>query len=480
MGKLKFILASLLIITSCNELFNVDNVGKPVKFSTLPSTRTVYSSEYDGRIEWTNGDAVSIYMTWEGADYTGTPESAVYNVSLTDNNGRYSYGELSPVGESLRWHGYFRDGRAWEYVHNFYSAYPPTDFVDNMFQFYLPSNQDGINMNYAYMAAYANSSNRVNNDGGKVYLYYHPMFTTLCVTIHNDLSTPIGGELRLVTTETAITGDYFVSPNNGQFEFSKHGDRKYTIASRTINTIGSGETGETVMFFIIPREYINNDFRNELYFVFNNVVRPIPETIQPYYKYNITITATEVEVTGSRMTDTEAWFLLAILKNNGGGNNCWNDFENFWKNVYGFKDVNDFNNSGFWNKFNDSISKADFNEMGELLDEYFPGDLLDSLLTAMSKIEEINLGEGSLASTKKMPDILLSEDFSKMFPNVKTIKLMPQNDITYKFFGLKYLETITLDGGYAVNVTIVLQDCAEGVNINKGNNKTVTVEIINN
>ena len=475
MGKIKFILIGFLalIMVSCDGLFGVENnVGKPIKFGIAqrPTTRTTYSQEYDGRIDWVNGDKVAIYMDWDdGNGYAGIPREGegIYEVYGIHENGRESHGSIRFTGgNDLKWKGDFsgNDGRAHEYPHTFWSVYPSnTRFANGKFEFSLPSNQNINDVSGLGLAAYERGVYSNTNGEGHVELHYYPMFTTLCVTIDNAANFQIGNKLELSSDDYLIAGKYYV-------DISK---RYNGIEGGDINNVSSTFSGSKVMLFIIPREYE----ANKLYFSLNGERKLIPEVLHAGYKYNIKITTKEVEVS-SRMTDTEAWFLLAILKNNGGGNNCWNDFEDFWKNVYGFKDLNDFNNSGFWNKLNNSIGAANFDEMGELLDEFFPGKLLDSLLTTMSKIEDINLGEGSLASSKKMPDILLSEDFSKMFPNVKTIKLMPQNDITYKFFGLKKLETITLDGGYAVNVTIILQDCASGVTINKGNNKTVNVEII--
>lgn len=475
MGKLKYLLIGFLIfiITSCDGLLG-NNIGKPIKFgiAQYPTTRTAYSQYYDGRIDWIEGDKVTIYMDWnDGSGYSNNyRESGVYEIYDIHPNDRESHGRIRYIGgEQLKWKGDFsgNDGRAHEYPHKFWSVYPPTSLVNGKFSFYLDPNQDYIDVSELSLVAYEKDVYSNTDGEGHVELHYYPMFTTLCVTINNEADLQIGNVLELSSDNYDIAGNYYVDVTNDYLAIE--GGNSSTVSS-------DFNIGETITFFIIPREYS----ANELYFILGNESRPIPEAIRAGHKYNITINTKEIEVADSRMTDTEAWFLLAILKNNGGGNNCWNDFENFWKNVYGFKDINDFNNSGFWNKFNNSISTANFDEMGELLDEYFPGALLDSLLTTMSKIEDINLGEGSLASTKKMPEILSSADFSKMFPNVKTIKLMPQTDITYKFVGLESLETITLDGGYTVTVNIILEDCAEGVTINKGNNKTVTVEIINN
>lgn len=457
MGRIRTLLLSCLILVAaaCGE--NVNNIGKSVQFglSSL-STRTAYTSDYDGRISWKDGDQVTIHMGWEGGDHLEYEDYRVYQIR---NVNQQSYGRLSPVGNSLKWHGDFRDGRAYEYKHTFYSVYPAGyPFDGSRFSLYLPEVQTYMDVSKAPLVAYEYGVTSV--DGGMVELHYYPTFITLCVTISNDANLPIGNVLALRSSGRPIAGDY-----QADYRSMGGGD---------IQEVVSELRGGEATFFIISRNYE----ANELSFVLGEEEKPITQPLLSETKYNVTITTKEVEVS-SRMTDTEAWFLLAILKNNGGGNNCWNDFESFWKNVYGFTDVNDFNNSGFWNRFNDSVGKASFDEMGELLDEFFPGKLLDSLLTTMSKIEDINLGEGSLASSKKMPDILSSDDFSKLFPNVKTIKLMPQNDITYKFFGLTKLETITLDGGYAVNVTIVLQNCASGITVNEGNNKTVTVEIIN-
>lgn len=315
MGKLRHILLVCLmfIMTSCEGLFYTDNVGQPIRFGASYGnktimTRTSYSGVFDGnteRIYWSNGDQVSIYMDWDvnrdGSGYTGNPEQhrGIYNVSpgsdFHPNDKRYGRISYANEGEVLKWQGDFKegDGRAHEYPHTFYSAYPPTDLINGKFIFDL-SNQDG-SMKYAYMASYEEGvfSNSSGNDG-HVELRYYPMITTFCLTIHNDLDERIEKiTLKSDSDNKKLSGKYSVSVNNGSFRFNDYEGNNDGQVVRTVN-IGSSETVKDILFFIIPQDFDVN----ELYFLLNsNETKKykLPNYIEAYYKYNINITVSKEE-----------------------------------------------------------------------------------------------------------------------------------------------------------------------------------------
>lgn len=373
MGRLKFILVGflILIISSCNDLFNVNNIGKLIKFSTLPSTRTIYSPEYDGRIEWVDGDKVAIYMTWEGSQVF---ENADYSINLDNNDGKLSYGKLNPIGESLKWHGYFKDGRAWEYVHTFYSAYPPTVLNDGKFSFYLPSEQDQMNVSKAPLAAYSTSSNRFDNDGGTVYLEYYPMFTTLHIIIDGEVNSQINA-LELLSNDYMIAGNYTVDASK----------RYNGIEGGNINKVSSTFDGNEIIFFIIPREYE----ANKLYFSLNGKQKFIPEVLHAGYKYNIKIT-TEVEVEPGFSSFVNGVVLAEAHKQ---GKN-WQ-----WGYVDGERKI-------FWN------NPDNYNNW-----EPVPDELLWEIINSIVDIDY----EGSWEITE-----ITSKDLN-IFPKLKTVKINASN-----------------------------------------------------
>lgn len=313
MGKLKYILliCSMLIMASCEDWFHTDYVGRPVSFGVSSGnkgivTRTIYSGTVDGnteRIHWSDGDQVSIYMDWDknkdGTGYTGEPEYGIYDVKPGSNDfhpddqryGRISYAN---EGEILKWHGDFSggDGRAHEYPHMFYSAYPPTSLINGEFIFDLPSSQNG-SMKNAYMAAYEKDvfSNSSGADG-HVELHYYPMVTTFCLAVKNDRTEPIE-KITLKSDSKYLAGNYSVSVNDGMFGFNDYEGNNSGQVIRTV-IIGNGGTVENILFFIIPQRFE----ANELYFLLNsneNKKYKLPKNIEAYHKYNITITVSEEE-----------------------------------------------------------------------------------------------------------------------------------------------------------------------------------------
>ena len=481
MGNLKFILISCLVLiaTSCDGLFGVDNnVGKPIQFgvSQHPTTRTSYSSEYGGRIEWGEGDQVSIYMDWDdGSGYTGNPERGVYSVKPGSNfhPGDLRYGRISYAndGEVLKWQGDFSggDGRAHEYPHTFYSAYPPTNLINGKFTFYLPSEQNG-NMNFAYMAAYEEDVKSNTIGDGHVELHYYPMITTFCLTIHNDLDEPIETiTLKSDRDSDYLSGNYSVSVNDGMFEFNGYEGNNSIHVTSTVN-IDSGETVKNILFFIIPQDFDEN----ELYFLLNSDETKrytIDKPIEAYFKYNINITVSEREpdieepepLPPLSIDDDAALaqLILSLLVGNGGAPDSWRIFEDYFREYFEY-DSFDALEKGLWKDasdgkktLNDDARNATLENSIEILKELFPGEKLTGLLHFLQTLTDIHIKDGN------SPKLNSSELDLSFFKSAQTIYLeLSQSNMAINVNGLEALESIELiTTGEVDEIELSVTDC---------------------
>lgn len=431
MGKIKYILIGFLslIMVSCDGLFGVDRIGKPIKFGTgKPSTRVSYPNIYEGLMQWEKGDEVSIYMTWDGDDYTGTPEFADYNVSLTKNSDRLSYGTLSPSsGKSLKWHGYYKDGRAWEYVHTFYSSYPPRELIkdENNYKFWydLPSNQDEITMDYAYMAACSNSGDRVYNDDGTVYLEYDPMITTLVVTIKNNTDKSIGNDdtkLTFASKALNVVGEYCVrSYNESAFSFGyfANNDKDSKSVQVTTGPIAAGSS-VTKMLFIAPQKY------EDLFYTFDdNIERPINDILYPAYKYNITITASgDVELDDGIAQAIALWLLS--------NSSCWDDLGINESQVNGIR-------NNHWADPAQELSKI-----------FADKESWEKLLSYLRNASSLNNSDMII----DFP--ITAEEFKYFFPNLDYIRV--KTEAKFEIDGLDNLTYLSL---YDHPTSVTVQNC---------------------
>ena len=480
MGKLKFISLCCLIFatTSCERLFNTDNVGQPVQFGTTlssstPKTRTSYSGVVDGnteRIHWSDGDQVSIYMDWDenrdGTGYTGKPEYGVYNVNpgsnFHPNDMRYGRISYANDGEALKWHGDFSegDGRAHEYPHTFYSAYPPTALINGEFIFGLPSSQNG-SMKNAYMASYEEGvfSNTSGADG-HVELHYYPMITTFCLSIQNDLDEPIEKiTLKSDSDSKKLTGNYSVSvKSDGRFGFNNYKGNNSGEVIRTVN-VGSGKTEKDILLFIIPQHFE----ANELYFLLNSseTKRYIPSSIEAYYKYNINITVSkeEPEVDG-RMSDAVAQMLAMAIRH---WINDQNGVYDLLKDCYDVNPPEGKNNwfsKNIWGSFcNLTDTEGTFKNLTyqDLVDVFESEEAVDLLLNFLRQ-KSYERGEVNITASPKICTSLNGTELASLFPGATTIYLQvsqnivdSENPIHIDVEGFDYLTTVTIE--YAQSVS---------------------------
>lgn len=467
MGKIKYILIGFLalIMVSCDGLFGVENnVGKPVVFGISqqnPKTRTAYSPNVDGQIEWRENDMVAIYMDWDdGNGYAGIPrEKGIYKVSpgskLHSEGKDYRYGRISYLSDDkLTWKGDFRenDGRAHEYPHTFWSVYPSnTPFANGKFEFSLPSNQDNINdVNGFGLAAYRKGVYSNTTSEGHVELLYSPMFTTLCVTIDNQANFPIGNELQLSSSDRMIAGSYDVDVSSGY----------NGVEGGNIKTISSNFKNGEATFFIIPREYR----KNELFFLLGNETRPISDVLHAGYKYNIKITTKEVEVSG-RMSDAAAQLIAGILGFGNGGQGLKDLMNQYLSGCY--PDPNYFNNT-VWNNFLNNIrsklpnvTAADFDMFSD--NEW---ECIKQLLRSLTKLEVNN---GNYLNAK-----LTKKDF-ELFPNIEEIEMLYEQNVEIELNGWPKLKTVVIKGNGKVILTV--SNCPALISITLNANKESRADV---
>lgn len=192
-------------------------------------TRTSYSGVTDAslveRIDWVNGDKVRIY-----SDEASSPsvKYADYSLTLTGNEGIYSTGRLSPVGEGLAWG---------EGTHSFFAIYPAPSSTEvqggdpnlsfsegsGVMEAAIPADQSGSthttdqnpavtyygNMDLAYMTAAASGA-----EGSDISLTFTLVVTTFYATITNTTGADMTLMQVALSSETsALTGVFKTSFN---------------------------------------------------------------------------------------------------------------------------------------------------------------------------------------------------------------------------------------------------------------------------
>lgn len=430
MGKVKYILfvCTVFIITSCTGLFYPNNIGNPIRFGTsqqhYPKTRTSYSQEYDGRIDWNEGDTVVIYMDWKDeSGYAGIPrESGIYEVYGIHSNERESHGRIKFVdGDMLKWKGDFsgNDGRAQEFPHTFWSVYPHnTKFENGKFEFSLPYNQSNINdVSGLGLAAYEKDMNSAKNPNseGYVELHYYPMFTTLCVTIDNEANFQIGDSLKL-SSNNAIAGNYTVDITK-RYNGVEGGD--ITVISSKFNV------GNTIIFFIIPREYE----ANKLYFLLGAEQKLIPEALHAGYKYNIKITTKEVEVEPGLppvypdgLSTGACQFLMGVMES----------LQEVFRALLGDNFIN--------NRYN-GLRNLGRNITAEDFYQYLTEEDIIAILTYFQTCSEIELKTGNHLNSP-----ITADDFLRIIPSCQILTIRAEQETEYWFKDLKLLHTIKIEG----------------------------------
>lgn len=459
---LSFIL--MFTMTSCEDWFYIDRIGKPVEFGITTGksikTRTIYSGDITNgkeRLEWIDGDDVRIWMYWDedrNNSYESGPEWADYKVINNRPSYEKSYGKLSPKnGTSLRWKGDFTgdNGRAREYLHEFYSIYPANsgkDFDGTNITFNIPATQSGVNMKFAYMTAYKDKVTSLrddNNPNSYVELEYYPRVTTLYIAVVNDTDETInGGNIILKSSESSspISGNYIVNiPDYSSGELKGNNDDGWEITN-SIKTLNKKGDSDTVAFFIRPRQYASN----ELSLTFNGKTQKLNKDFEPNYKYNIKITVSgKVEI-----DDALAQMILAYMRSFGDGDNFYKKFKSFIDKYY----PENNGHLNFWNSFTKSVDVLQVDGAGKRLSSFF-GDKLNDFIAALGEIEEISLNSGGY----EIKSDSLKID-NTIFKNLKKIDLQLNKDIKIYVKDLDSLTTFSVVNGSNGTLSLYCEDCS--------------------
>lgn len=511
MKRLYFILLGLFVFCSCQSLFIEDRAGQVIRFGASMHngnlTRTHYSNYVDPdtkkeRIEWVDGDDVTVYMYWElqpGSSQASPDPEATHSFDyyVTDpyNLGEHKYihrGKLSPKGNGkpLTWKGSANENV--RFNHYFYSTYPAgyselsyVDPSDVELIFDLPQNEG--EMCYAYMAAAAQSvsTRDDNNYEDAVDLDYYPMVTTLHIFLNNQSSTTDG------TISVTISNTNELKPLFGKYTASLDNDNKFVAKDGKTNEENSAinevsksftlyaEESDDFLLFIRPHDYDTG----EVTLTINNVTWDLPH-LKPCYKYNILVNVDDNNGTLEPDPNDPDDFQLGALQifadlirdnggpNFGGQNGIWGKLKEYYKNNTKYigdqwdEQGNNFNNY-LWPKFLAIFNDFDNLTMDALKDIFGEG-AIDILLEAVKQLENVILTDANI--TGSVP----ASDLQKLIPNVKHLSIQYPNmdGVNFEIDGLPYLETLKV---MHANGTFSVKNCPNlsSIDLQNADNNTI-------
>lgn len=435
---------SVLALSACDKLYDNDRIGQVIRFGASSGedilTRTQYGETIDGGrqlIQWMDTDKVSIHMFWDGPDGEDG-EFMDYGVKHYEDDGVISKARLQSLGSSLLWHGYFKDGKAHEYEHSFYSTYPnvgENGFVKNAqnekkFHFSLPSTvEQPVDMRYAFMAAA--KENVTSTEDVPVFLQYYPMVTTLYVTFQNDTESAIINEEVLLSGTVPIVGDYDIVYTGNLSQVSETGTSGGTELSAVVSIPTGGHT--TVAFFIRPRAYT----ANSLTFTIHGKEHSLNTNLLPAYKYNITVYLSGKDLSFGDLDLGGAQLIGAVLL---GGD--YNLIEQIYKRLHpeDFPADDQYDTNRWHNAFTKwfqgtfiEFVNTDFKNM----DKHF-ADLTDNeaevIMEYLKTVTNIDLADRKLISGDIKPSVF---DF---FPAAKTLTIKGDNNANIDLSGTQFSE----------------------------------------
>lgn len=220
--------AFCILLFSCMREPIGGSYGKEVLFNLNSKVTHITKTSYSGvlttsdveRIDWEDGDLIRIISNEVSEP---VDKYADYVLSLTGNNGRYSYAKANPASSSGH-------GLIWgEGSHTFYSVYPSPSTSGAQSGLGLSLSDDGglvtavipVDQSYAtartgvtedyygdmrlaYMTAATTAS-----EGSDVTLEFTPMVTTFYVTVSNDTgATMTLRKVSLSSGDTALAGTF--------------------------------------------------------------------------------------------------------------------------------------------------------------------------------------------------------------------------------------------------------------------------------
>lgn len=243
--------------------------------SAAPGTKTAYSGEVTDnieRIDWAKDDVIRIYSDKAVYRYDDAQHYSDYKVTSVSGSGATSTAEITPsTGNGLVW----GDEPA---TYTFYGIYPATDCASGAagtLTGTIPANQGtgdlAANMpKYGFLTAAqtatiaaadldANKTVITKKNGGKeVTLAFEPAFTAIEVTLKSTQPNTVLTGAHLVSSSTALAGDFTVSYAASGSGFTKTFDCKsatgksVSISGLTDATIGP-DASYTFTLFALPQ-----------------------------------------------------------------------------------------------------------------------------------------------------------------------------------------------------------------------------------
>ena len=453
--------AAVIILTSCEGLFNPDLSGLPIRFGATaengmsPLTKTAYSGVVVGgkeRIDWENGDEILISMYYDnGNGGNVTTDLKQYSIVNIQSDGFKSVAQVAAVGDPLVWGS---EGTYHRFVGIYPSTYSGTFSVGDRWngstlEFNLPDAQDG-SMDYAYMAAMT----RWYTPSEKATLDFYPMVTTLYLTLVND--TEDTQEVRRIELEqkdywgAPLVGKYTVAANaGGQFTpwgYGWSGSQKLTL--NVNEQIRAGESF-SIPAFIIPSSrpagntYIDVVFPNKR--LSNDLSNKKVSTFEACKKYNITVSlsgeGTEIEdpvipdlppVNPDGLENGACQFIYALIKPG---------LMEVFRGLLG----NDFVNNELKELGDlDKITKEDFYRI-------LSKEQITTILEYLQKASTLSI---TYDNTNNVEDDITAAEFLRLIPCVRNLTIQLQSETTLWFADMPLLEELHIQGNGKVTLHI--------------------------
>ena len=243
--------------------------------SAAPGTKTAYSGEVTDnieRIDWAKDDVIRIYSDKAVYRYDDAQHYSDYKVTSVSGSGATSTAEITPsTGNGLVW----GDEPA---AYTFYGIYPATDCASGAagtLTGTIPANQGtgdlAANMpKYGFLTAAQTATiaaadlddNKTvitkKNGGKEVTLAFEPAFTAIEVTLKSTQPNTVLTGAHLVSSSTALAGNFTVSYAASGSGFTKTFDCKsateksVSISGLTDATIGP-DASYTFTLFALPQ-----------------------------------------------------------------------------------------------------------------------------------------------------------------------------------------------------------------------------------
>lgn len=275
-GTLK---AACLLALACGMLAGCTKngmTGKAVTFTATTAsdeTRTAYSGEgttssgvlVKERIDWVDGDKITIFSPEALIAYSTTQHAADYVVDSHTTEGTRSRAIISPLVQSSTG---MANGLWWDEssaTNSFYARYPADASLINDIgmkaaipatQDYLPDGK--VNMDYAFMFAKATAAPGT----AEVKLEFKPQFTVFQFQISGGGNEAVNvTSITLSSTTSTLAGAFTVSCSDESVSLGSDGSSTLTVKFPTadgIKVVTDPEKPVIITLFALPVETITN------------------------------------------------------------------------------------------------------------------------------------------------------------------------------------------------------------------------------